>query len=152
MNKLAVAVIALILSSVLHAAEVGGVRLDDRISLGGQELSLNGAGIRSRAIFKIYVASLYVPQKTADPASVLAKGPRRIQLNLLRTLSAEQLAEALNDGLAEANSPAELEAVKPQDEQLHPPIVVEARRLQGAIGLVDRLVVGLKIGQLREGS
>ena len=118
MNKLAVAVIALILSSVLHAAEVGGVRLDDRISLADQELFLNGAGIRTRAIFKIYVASLYVPQKTADPASVLAKGPRRIQLNLLRTLSAEQLAEALNDGLAEANSPAELEAVKPQAEQL----------------------------------
>ena len=117
-NNFAVAVIALILSSVLHAAEVGGVKLDDRISLADQELFLNGAGIRTRAIFKIYVASLYVPQKTADPAGVLAKGPRRIQLNLLRTLSAEQLADALNDGLAEANSPAELVAVKPQADQL----------------------------------
>src|SRR5205814_1867253 len=95
--KLAVAIIALTLSSVLGAAEVGGVKLDDKISLGGQELVLNGAGIRTRAIFKVYVASLYAPQKTADPAGVLAKGPRRIQLNLLRTLSADQLADALND-------------------------------------------------------
>ena len=118
MKKLAVAIIALTLSSVLHAAEVGGVMLDDKISLGGQELVLNGAGIRTRAIFKVYVASLYVPQKTADPVAVLAKGPRRIQLNLLRTLSADQLADALNDGLAEANSPADLAAVKPQADQL----------------------------------
>jgi long-chain acyl-CoA synthetase len=36
----------------------------------------------------------------------------------MRTLSADQLAEALNDGLAEANSPAELAAVKPQADQL----------------------------------
>ncbi|MDQ2962878.1 MAG: chalcone isomerase family protein [Pseudomonadota bacterium] len=117
-NKLAGAIIALILSSVLHAAEVGGVKLEDRISLGGQELVLNGAGVRTRAIFKVYVASLYVPQKTADAAVVQAKGPRRIQLNLLRTLSADQLADALNDGLAEANSPAEFAAVKPQAEEL----------------------------------
>ena len=118
MNKLAVAIMALTVSSVLHATEVGGVKLDDKISLGGQDLVLNGAGVRTRAIFKVYVASLYVPEKTADPAVVLAKGPRRIQLNLLRTLSADQLADALNDGLAEANSPAELAAIKPQSDQL----------------------------------
>ena len=113
------AVIALLMfSSILHAAEVGGVKLEDKISLGGQELLLNGAGIRTRAIFKVYVASLYVPQKSTDAAAILGKGPRRIQLNLLRTLSADQLAEALNDGLVEANSPAELAAVKREAGEL----------------------------------
>ena len=100
------------------AAEVGGVVLDEKISVGGQELLLNGAGIRTRAIFKVYVASLYVSQKAADLQGVLAKSPRRMQLNLLRTLSAEQLADALNDGLAEANAPADLAAVRPQADQL----------------------------------
>jgi len=114
----AAALVMLVVAGAAIAAEVGGVKLDDKISLGGQELVLNGAGIRTRAIFKVYVASLYVPQKTADPVAVLAKGPRRIQLNLLRTLSADQLADALNDGLAEANSPTELAAVKPQADQL----------------------------------
>jgi long-chain acyl-CoA synthetase len=118
LHRSAVALIMLLVAGAAIAAEVGGVKLDDKISLAGQELFLNGAGIRTRAIFKVYVASLYVPQKTADPAGVLAKGPRRIQLNLLRTLSADQLADALNDGLAEANSPAELAAVKPQADQL----------------------------------
>ena len=46
-----------------QAAEVGGVKLDDKVSVGGQELVLNGAGIRTRAIFKVYVGSLYVPAK-----------------------------------------------------------------------------------------
>jgi len=105
-------------TAVAIAAEVGGVKLDDKVSVGGQELLLNGAGIRNKAIFKVYVASLYLPQKTTDLQAVLAKSPRRIQLNLLRTLSADQLAEALNDGLAEANSPADVAAVKAQIDQL----------------------------------
>jgi hypothetical protein len=100
------------------AAEVGEVRLDDQVAVGGQQLVLNGAGIRTRVIFKVYVASLYLPQKASDLQGVLAKSPRRIQLNLLRTLSADQLADALSDGLTEANPPADVAAVKPQTDQL----------------------------------
>ena len=100
------------------AAEVGGVKLDDKVSMGAQELVLNGAGVRTRVVFKVYVASLYLPQKAADLAGVLAKSPRRIQLNLLRTLSADQLVDALNEGLAENNTTAELATVKPQVEAL----------------------------------
>jgi hypothetical protein len=107
-----------VFSSVALAAEVGGVKLDDKVSMGAQELVLNGAGIRTRVVFKVYVASLYLPQKAADLAGVLSKSPRRIQLNILRTLSGDQLVEALNEGLAENNTAAELAAVKPQVESL----------------------------------
>lgn len=100
------------------AVEVAGVKLDDKLSLGGQELVLNGAGIRTRAILKVYVGSLYLPAKASNPAGVLAKGPRRIQLNLLRNLSADQLIDALVDGLRENNSEQELVAVKAQSDQL----------------------------------
>ena len=100
------------------AVEVAGVKLDDKLSLGGQELVLNGAGICTRAILKLYVGSLYLPAKASNPAGVLAKGPRRIQLNLLRNLSADQLIDALVDGLRENNSEQELVAVKAQSDQL----------------------------------
>jgi long-chain acyl-CoA synthetase len=103
---------------VAAAAEVGGVRLEDKASIGAQELILNGAGVRTKVVFKVYVASLYLPQKAGDLSAVLAKSPRRIQLNLLRTLSADQLVDALNEGLAENNSAAELAAVKTQTDQL----------------------------------
>ena len=78
--------------------------VDDKASVGGQELVLNGAGVRKRAIFKVYVGSLYVPAKAARRDGVLAKGPRRIQINLLRNLSADQLIDALIDGLKENNT------------------------------------------------
>ena len=86
-----------------HAAEVGGVKLDDKANVGGQELVLNGAGVRTRAMFKVYVGSLYCrPRRTRRPR-VLAKGPRRVQLNLLRDLSPDQLVDALVEGLKENN-------------------------------------------------
>ena len=107
-----------VFASVALAAEVGGVKLDDKVSMGAQELVLNGAGVRTRVVFKVYVASLYLPQRAADLAGVLSKSPRRIQLNILRTLSGDQLVDALNEGLAENNTAAELAAVKPQVEAL----------------------------------
>jgi long-chain acyl-CoA synthetase len=102
----------------VHGAEVAGVKLDDQASVGGQQLVLNGAGLRTRAVFKVYVGSLYLPEKATTPQAVLAKGPRRIQLNLMRSLSADQLVDALVEGLKDNNSPADLEAVKPQTDEL----------------------------------
>ena len=115
---IAIALPMLLASSAALSADVGGVKLADSTSVGGQELVLNGAGIRTRAIFKVYVGSLYLPAKAASVDAVLAKGPRRIQMNLLRSLSADQLADALAEGLKENNAPAELEGVKSQTEAL----------------------------------
>jgi Chalcone isomerase-like len=117
MRKTMTAMAAYLLASAVLAADVGGVKLADKESIGGQELVLNGAGIRTRAIFKVYVGSLYVPAKAATLDAVLAKAPRRIQLNLLRDLSGDQLADAVNDGIKDNNTAAELDAVKAQTDQ-----------------------------------
>ena len=50
-------------SGVAMAAEVAGVKLDDSISLGGKTLVLNGAGVRTRAVFKVYAMGLYLTKK-----------------------------------------------------------------------------------------
>jgi hypothetical protein len=100
------------------AAEVGGVKLDDKTSLGGQELLLNGAGIRTKVMFKVYVGSLYVPAKANSAAAVYAKAPRRVQLNMLRDVTADQMNEALADGIKQSNSAADAAAVKSQTDQL----------------------------------
>jgi long-chain acyl-CoA synthetase len=118
MRKLTVVIFALCVGSAALAAEVGGVKLADKVAVGGQDLVLNGAGIRTRVMFKVYVGSLYVPAKATDLAAVLAKGPRRIQMNILRNLTADQLVDALNDGLKENNTEAEMAAVKAQQDQL----------------------------------
>jgi hypothetical protein len=94
------------------------VKLPERTTLGGQEVMLNGAGIRTRAIFKVYVGSLYVPERSTTMQGVLARAPRRVQLDLLRNLSADQLVDALVDGLKDNNGAAELDAAKPQVDEL----------------------------------
>jgi len=111
-------IVALPVASGAFALDVDGVKLDDRTSIGGQDLVLNGAGTRKRAVFKVYVGSLYVREKAATLAAVLAHAPRRIQLNLLRNLASDQLVDALVDGLKDNNSAAELEAIRPQTDEL----------------------------------
>ncbi|MFN7508396.1 MAG: chalcone isomerase family protein, partial [Betaproteobacteria bacterium] len=39
-------------------AELEGVKLEPTVQVGGTALQLNGAGVRTRAIFKVYVAGL----------------------------------------------------------------------------------------------
>jgi long-chain acyl-CoA synthetase len=102
----------------VEAVEVGGIKLDDKVSVGGQELVLNGAGIRAKVFLKIYVLGLYLPQPAKNLHAVFAKAPRRIQMSMLRTLSADQIVEALLDTLNDNNTPAELAAVKAQTDQL----------------------------------
>ncbi|MBS0321358.1 MAG: chalcone isomerase family protein [Proteobacteria bacterium] len=100
------------------AVDVGGVKLADTAELGGQKLVLNGAGIRTKVVFKVYVGSLWLPAKATDVDGVLAKAPRRIQLDLLRNLSADQLVDALVDGLQANLSAAELATLKPETDQM----------------------------------
>jgi len=107
-----------LMAATCMAAEVAGVKVDDKATVGGKELVLNGAGLRTRTIFKVYVAGLYLPAKTSDAANALSASARRIDLHLMRNLSADQLLEALNDGLKENNSEAELAAIKPQVSEL----------------------------------
>jgi len=117
-HRLAVVACLALLATPACALEVSGIKLDDKTSLAGQELVLNGAGVRTRVLFKVYVASLYLPQRAGDTSAVLALAPRRIQLNMLRTLSADQMVDALNEGLEANNSTAELAAVKKESDQL----------------------------------
>lgn len=106
----------LLLSALpVSALEVAGVKVADKARVGAGELVLNGAGIRTRAIFKIYVGALYLTEKTSAAAEALAqKGSKRVALTLLRDLSAQQLTEAFDDGIQTNSSAAEIEAVKPR--------------------------------------
>jgi hypothetical protein len=118
MRKLIIAVAALVVATGECAVEVAGIKVDDKATVAGQELVLNGAGLRTKVFLKIYVGSLYVPAKAADLTGVLAKAPRRIQMNIMRSLTADQLVDALVDGMKENNSADELAAVKTQTAEL----------------------------------
>lgn len=126
-------------------ADVGGVKLDDRQEVGGQTLMLNGAGVRTKVIFKVYVGSLYVPARTTDAVAVLAKGPRRIQLNLLRNLSADQLVDALVDGLKDNTGADEFNALKGETDQMVSVMKAFGEVKEGSVVTLDYVDGGTRI-------
>ena len=121
MRQLLFAAIFVFALTGVRAAEVGGVKLDDRLRLapGGPELVLNGAGIRTRMIFKVYVAGLYLTEKRAEAGGVMSlPGPKRVAMTMLRELSAQQLSEALAEGIRNNSTAAEQETLKSRIDEL----------------------------------
>lgn len=91
---------ALALAGPAATAEVEGIKLDDAAKVAGKDLKLNGAGVRTRFGFKIYVLGLYLPEKKRTPAEVLAsEGPRRFTIVTMREISGEDFGEAFMSGI-----------------------------------------------------
>jgi Chalcone isomerase-like len=106
--------------AMAQAVEREGVKFEPTAQVGGAALQLNGTGVRTRAIFKVYAAGLYVPQKANTAAALLAqKGPRRLSLTMLRNVDAESFAGPLNEGLRNNHSEAQVAGWKAQIETLN---------------------------------
>jgi len=102
-----------------NAAEVAGVKIDDKTRLGSAELVLNGAGLRKRAFFQVYAIGLYLPQKSATPGGVLEQpGPKRVAIHMLRDVGADAFTEALADGIRANHSEAQAKALEPRVGEL----------------------------------
>ena len=108
------------LAAHAQAVEIEGVKLDPTAQVGGASLVLNGAGIRTRAIFKVYVAGLYVPQKVNTAAALLSqKGPRRVAITMLRNVDADTFSGALSEGLQKNLSEAQFAGFRAQIDTLN---------------------------------
>jgi hypothetical protein len=96
MKLLRFAVLAAALAAGAAHAEttIQGVRLADTMELAGTRLVLNGAGVRYRAVFKVYTAALYLPRKASTPEDALAaNGPKRIAITMLRDIDSAELGK-----------------------------------------------------------
>jgi len=85
-----------------HAApiELAGVKIEDNVSLAGKSLVLNGAGIRYKAVFKVYTAGLYVEKKANTPDGVLDQpGPKRMTITMLREIDSAELGKLFSRGI-----------------------------------------------------
>jgi hypothetical protein len=103
-----------------QTVEREGVKFEPTAQLGGASLQLNGVGVRTRAIFKVYAAGLYVPQKAGSASALLAqKGPRRMAITMLRNVDADTFAGALSEGLQKNLSDAQFVGFKPQIDALN---------------------------------
>jgi hypothetical protein len=82
------------------AVDVNGYKFDDTVKVAGKELKLNGAGMRTKFIVKVYAAGLYLPEKKTSTADVLKQdGPRRVTLQMARDVSSDDFGKAFMEGL-----------------------------------------------------
>ena len=95
------------LAAQAQATEVGGVKYEASAQLGSAKLVLNGAGVRYKAIFKVYTAGLYMGTKVGTPEEVYAApGPKRLHVVMLRDIDANELGKLFTRGMQD-NAPRE---------------------------------------------
>lgn len=84
--------------SDLNAATLAGVTLPDTVQADGHTLVLNGMGIRKKFVVKVYVAGLYLKQKSSEPAAILKEdAPKRLVMHFVHDVSKQQLADGFED-------------------------------------------------------
>jgi hypothetical protein len=138
--KRSLAVCALLAALVAPAAalDIEGVKLDERAKVGPAELTLNGAGLRTRLGFRVYAGALYLAEKTRDAnAAIAAPGPKRVAIHMMRDVGAKQFVEALNEGIAKNTPAPELEKLKPQIAEMNATMEALGEAKKGDVILLD---------------
>jgi len=76
------------------------VKYADSVKVQDAALQLNGAGIRYKAVFKVYTAGLYLEQKAGTPQDVFAlAGNKRLSITMLREIDSGELGKLFSRGM-----------------------------------------------------
>lgn len=97
---LGILLVTVFLATAGYSLEIAGVNLPDTMSAGGNNLVLNGAGLRTKLFIKAYVGGLYLAQKSGNAnAIVAADQPMAVKLIITSKLvSAEKMEAAIKEG------------------------------------------------------
>lgn len=96
-------------SALASTIDIAGVKVEDSATVAGTKLQLNGAGIRFKGPFKVYVAELYTSKKVASLDELLAApGPKRMTLVMTRDIEAGPFGKLLTRGMEDNNPKAEM--------------------------------------------
>jgi hypothetical protein len=112
------AIVALV-APLAGAGTLAGVTLPDQVTVAGKTLQLNGMGLRTKMMFKIYVAGLYLEQKSKDANQVVsAVQVKRVVMHFLSGKATKaRMDDAWREGF-ENNSPQQYAALKARVDQL----------------------------------
>jgi len=114
----AVAAMLMLVAPVAWAGSLEGVTMDDAIVVDGTTLHLNGMGVRKKLWVEVYVAGLYLEQKTSDAGqAVTSPGSRRVVMHFLTNKATKKKMDAAWLEGFEANSPTEFDALRDRVEQ-----------------------------------
>lgn len=112
MKKILYAAILAAFATGATAAELAGVSLPDNEQVAGEELVLNGLGLREKAWIDVYVGALYLPETTdTAEAAINMQGPSRMVMHFVRDVPADKIVDGWKDGFRNNNEKAVVEGL-----------------------------------------
>jgi hypothetical protein len=94
-----------------------GVAMPETIQLDAKTLALNGMGLRTKVVFKVYVAGLYLEKGSRDGLEIASsEQAKRMDLVFLRSVDGATVAKAISEGF-DNNAAKELPALKARIER-----------------------------------
>lgn len=98
--------------------EIAGVTVPETLNT---DMKLNGAGIRSKFFFKIYIAELYLEHQSTKAVEILeTPGRKRMTMHILYDeISREKLVDGWNDGFSGNLTPEQLKTLEPEIQQFN---------------------------------
>lgn len=137
-TKFVVAMSFFTLTFSAQALEVKGIKVDETAQVGVNTLVLNGAGIRSKMMFKVYVAGLYLSRKLTEANAVIGDhSSKRISMHFLREVSSEKLLHGMDEGFADNNNSTEMAAIEPQLKSFRQMMASAKEVKEGDVILLD---------------
>ena len=125
-------------SASLAAVEISGIKLEDSITIADTKLQLNGAGIRYKGPFKVYVGDLYTTQPVKSLDELLAApGPKRLSMTFLREINSADFGKLLTRGIEDNTSKAEMSKIIPGMIKMGEIFAAKKRLLVGESFSVD---------------
>lgn len=107
----------------LQARELAGVDIAQQVTISGLEkpLQLNGAGIRYKFFFKVYIGALYLSKVQSNAQEILTGDiPNRIMMHFIYDeVSKEKLVNAWREGFENNMEKAELDTLKDRLEKFN---------------------------------
>ncbi len=85
---------------------VSGVKVDNKLTLEGKDLTLNGAGTREKFFMDLYVGSLYVTKKSTNAQDIIdSKDAAAMKLNIVSgMITSSKMINAIDEGFENATN------------------------------------------------
>jgi hypothetical protein len=100
MKKVLILAVVLFATTAAWGGELVGVEMPESAQVGGQDLVLNGMGLRKKSMVKVYVAGLYLADKSSDADAILSTdSARRLAMDFRFSVSAKKLCGGWDEGL-----------------------------------------------------
>jgi len=114
MKKIMLCMLLFLFIAPAWAVEVEGVNIPNQVVLEGKTLSLNGAGMRTKFFFDIYVGALYLESPASHAVAVLAKpSPARVSMVIVYgEVDKEKLIKGWTAGFKKNQNRASFAALK----------------------------------------